>query len=114
MDLLRTDIDHRDGWTLVTLAGQLDIATAVDLRQVLVEAQFSEDHRLLVDLDGVEFIDAMGFGILLEARKRAHTHDGRLVVRATTERIRRELRLTGLDQVLEVVEDAEEALGARD
>lgn len=110
MDLLRTAVEHRDGWTLVTVSGQLDIATALDLRQVLVEAQFSEDHQLLVDLDGLEFIDAIGLGILLEARKRARTHDGRLVVRCREGRIRRELDLTGLSEVLDVVEDAGDLL----
>lgn len=112
MELLTTTVEHRDGWTLVAVAGQLDIATAPGLRQVLVEAQFSEDHRLLVDLDGLEFIDAMGFGILLEARKRARTHDGQVAVLCTTPRIRRELELTGLVEVLHVVDDVADVLGA--
>lgn len=113
MDLLHTDVTHRDGWTVVTPRGQLDVATAPDFRQQLVEAQFSEDQRLVVDLDAVEFVDSMGLGVLIGGMKRARSHGGAFVVRCTRERIRKLLALTRLDEVLEVVDSVDEVLRRR-
>lgn len=109
VDLLTTDVTHRDGWTVLTPRGQLDVATAPAFRQQLVEAQFSEDHRVLVDLDGVEFIDSMGIGVLVGGLKRARSHAGSFRVRCTRERILHLFALTGLDEVFEVVAELDDA-----
>ncbi len=103
MELLHTEVVHRDGWTIVTPRGQLDVATAPAFRQQLVEAQFSEDHRVVVDLDGVEFLDSLGIGVLVGAAKRARSHDGSFVVRCTRPRLLHLFAITRLDGVLEIV-----------
>lgn len=110
MDLLTTDVTHRSGWTVVTPRGQLDVATAPAFRQQLVEAQFSEDHRVLVDLDEVEFIDSMGLGVLVGGVKRARSHGGAFRVRCTRDRTLRLLALTGLDQVFALVAELDDVL----
>lgn len=111
MELLSTQVEHRNGWVVVTVRGQLDVATAPDLRQLLVEAAFSDGHGLVVDLDGLEFIDSMGLGVLLGALKRARTHGTSFALVYTRERILRLLELTQLTDILPIV-DRVEALPA--
>lgn len=108
MELLRTDVDERAGWTVVTPRGQLDVATAPTFRQHLVEAQLDPAHRVLVDLDGVEFLDSIGLGVLVGGLKRARSHDGAFLLRCTRPRLLTLLSLTGLDAVFEVVADVDE------
>lgn len=105
MDLLRTTVEHRNGWGVVVVEGQLDVATAPQLRQTLIEVAFSEDHRLVVDLDRIEYLDSMGLGVLVGALKRARTHDGDFVIVCANTRIRRLLSLTRLDEIIEVADD---------
>jgi anti-sigma B factor antagonist len=110
VELLQAQTREERGWTLVTAEGQLDVATAPRFRQVLVEAQYGGSTRLLVDLDGVEFLDSFGLGVLVGAQKRARTHAGELVIVCTHERLRHLFEVTGLDGLLRIVDDAEQVL----
>lgn len=111
MELLRTDVVEREGWTVITATGQLDIATAPDLHQRLAGAQVGEGSAVVLDLDAVEFVDDLGLGVLLAAVKRARQSDGRFVVVATRPPVTELLELTGLDRVLDRAGDVDEALG---
>jgi anti-sigma B factor antagonist len=106
VELLQVDVRDQDGWRVLAARGQLDVATAPQFRQTLVEAQYGGNTRVVVDLDGVEFIDSMGLGVLVGGVKRARSHEGRLIVVCAQPRIRRLFEVTGLDGVLDVVEDA--------
>jgi len=101
-------IDRADGddVCVVTPVGQLDVATAPRLRQVLTEAQFGPAHTVVLDLDRVEYLDAIGVGVIVDAHHRARTHDARFVVACGRERLLRVLADAGLDQVLEIVPQA--------
>lgn len=112
MELLQVDRRDLGGWSVVEVSGQLDAATAPQLRQVLVEAQYGASTRLLVDLDGIEFIDSMGLGVLVGALKRARSHDGELVLVCQRERTLSLFELTGLDRVFRVVGDCAEVVAA--
>jgi anti-sigma B factor antagonist len=103
VELLQSEVRDEAGWRVVTATGQLDVATAPTFRQTLVEAQYGGETRVLLDLEGIEFIDSMGLGVLLGALKRARAHQGQLVVACGRERTLRLFELTGLDQVLRVV-----------
>jgi anti-sigma B factor antagonist len=67
-----------------TLRGNLDINGGPTLREALLDA-IGEHHgrRVVVDLEGVDFIDSAGLGVLLGGLKRARTNDGDLVLVAT-------------------------------
>lgn len=111
MDLIRTATREDRGWTVVVLTGQLDVATAPEVRQVLMEAQYGGSTRLLVDLEGVEFLDSFGLGVLVGAVRRARTHDGEVVLACSRPRLRRLLTVTRLEEIVEVVDDAAVVLG---
>ncbi|MBS3941734.1 MAG: STAS domain-containing protein [Actinobacteria bacterium] len=114
VQLLQSHSREEAGWTIVEVAGQLDVATAPEFRQVLLEAQYGGASQVLVDVAGIEFVDSMGLGVLIGAHKRARSHDGAaLVLARPSERMRHLLALTGLDTVLVTVADPDEVLGAR-
>lgn len=103
MDLLDVSVSHHDGWIVVRATGQLDVATAPVFRQQLVEAAFSAETALAVDLDGLEFVDSMGLGVLVGALKRARSHGTSFALVCTRERILRLLDLTRLAEIMPVV-----------
>ncbi|TVP66527.1 MAG: anti-sigma factor antagonist [Nitriliruptor sp.] len=105
MRLLDVRIDERDEWTVVTLSGQLDVATAPDLRQALQEAQYAGAHRVVVDLADLQFLDSFGLGVLVGALRRARLHGGRLVLAGANGRIREILEVTGLDRTFQLTDD---------
>jgi anti-sigma B factor antagonist len=56
---------------LLTLVGELDLASAPLLDRELAEAESANERRLVVDLSGVEFIDSIGLGLLVSANERS-------------------------------------------
>jgi anti-sigma B factor antagonist len=104
-----------DGLRVFELSGSLDIATSPTVRASLLEASAGGDHRLIVDLSRVDFLDSTGLGALIGAQRRAKEVGGdvRLVVKEG--QIVRLLRTTGLLKVFPVYATLDDALrnGAR-
>ncbi len=110
MELLEAETREDRGWTVVTVRGQLDVATAPRARQLLVEAQYGGSTDVLVDLDGVEFLDSFGLGVLVGALRRARTHDTRFVLVCSRERLLHLLEVSRLAEIVPIVADAEVVL----
>lgn len=94
-------LDHRTeaGAEVVTAAGEIDVYTAAELREVLVPIS-NTSQAVVLDLEQVTFLDSTGLGVIIGALKRARAHDGSLVLVCTQERILAIFRLTGLTKVL--------------
>ena len=56
---------RRNGSTTVTVAGELDIATAGQLLAYAKDALDLAPQRLILDMSGVTFIAAAGIGVLV-------------------------------------------------
>ena len=86
---------------VVHLQGELDMATADRLRQVLDGAMTRDADALVLDLTHLTFIDSTGIGVLVGASQRARRHGRSFVVRHAGRSVLKTLRLTGLDEQLQ-------------
>ncbi len=109
---LRLDLAERDGWAVLSVGGEVDVATAPRLRERLLALVNDQRHRIVVDLGGVDFIDSTGLGVLIGALKRVRTHDGDLRLVCSEPRILKVFQITGLDRVFALVADVDEAVAA--
>jgi len=109
---LRLDVTQRDGWSVLAVGGEVDVATAPRLREQLIALVNDQRYLLVVDLTGVDFIDSTGLGVLIGALKRVRTHDGQLVLVCTERRILKVFEITGLDQVFQLVETVDAAVAS--
>jgi anti-sigma B factor antagonist len=91
---LRTST-HRQ-WTVVHVHGHVDLTTSAQLRSELIALINSGRHHLILDLDGVGFLDSTGLAVLVTALHRIRSHEGVLQLVATNERVLLPLRITGL------------------
>lgn len=85
--------------------------TAPKLREQLVDLVGRGRYRIVVNLEGVEFMDSTGLGVLVGGLKRVKEQDGALVLAAPNQPVQRVLAITGLDQVFPVHSTVEEATG---
>jgi anti-sigma B factor antagonist len=104
-------IDQRDGSVVVSLAGELDLYNAEEVRSALLEACAGEPRVLVVDLEGVRFIDSTALGVLIEARSKLANHSGFRLAAPGLE-TRRALEVSGLDRHFLVHATVAEALEA--
>lgn len=116
----RMNVNHEDlsihvhvhgGMNVFELTGSLDIATSPTVRAALVEASERGDHRLIVDLSKVDFLDSTGLGAMIGAQRRAKEFDGDVRLVAKEGQILRLLRITGLMKVFAVYATLDDAVG---
>ncbi|MGI5165697.1 STAS domain-containing protein [Spirillospora sp. CA-253888] len=87
---------------LITLHGEIDIASAPDLRARLRTALDSAGPRAVIDLSGVTFCDVSGLALLVWAHRRAGAAGTDLVLAAPRPQLARLLEVTGLDRTFTV------------
>ncbi len=90
------------GTTVVTVGGEIDVYTAPRLRDRLTELVDGGAHRLVVDLEAVDFLDSTGLGVLVGGLKKVRAHDGSLSLVCTNERLLKIFRITGLAKVFDI------------
>jgi anti-anti-sigma factor len=94
---LTVEVSQEPGHMLITVTGEVDIATAPQLRQRLAGPAAS-GRPIIVDLDPVSFIDATGLGVLASAASRTAAHGASLHVVCARHQVRRLFTITGLDR----------------
>jgi anti-sigma B factor antagonist len=104
-------VDRRDGGVVLSLAGELDLYNAEEVRSALLDACAEEPEVLVVDLEGVSFIDSTALGVLVEARSLMADRKGFRLAAPGLE-TRRALEVSGLDQHFLVHDTVPEALEA--
>lgn len=105
-------VEESEGWAVARVAGDLDVATAPRLRERLVGVIASGSAQVVLDLDGVEFLDSTGLGVIVSALKRTRTHGGDLRIVCNQPTVRKLFELTGLDLAMPLSASIAEAIGA--
>jgi anti-sigma B factor antagonist len=100
--------------TVVEVGGEIDVYTAPKLREQLVELVNEGHYHLIVDMEGVDFLDSTGLGVLVGGLKRVRAHEGSLRLVCNQERILKIFRITGLTKVFPIHPDVEDAASATD
>ena len=101
---LSIDAGTQGSWKLLTVAGEIDLYTAPKLREALGDVGPDD---IAVDLRGVRFMDSMGLGVLIGARRRTVEGGGRFALVCTEGPVLRVLDVSGLTTVFEVVSSPE-------
>ena len=106
-----TGVRREDGVVVVSLAGELDLYNANEVREALLAVAGEGPKRLVVDLADVRFIDSTALGVLIEARTRLENKQAFLLASPGLE-TRRALEISGLDRHFTVYGTVDEALAA--
>jgi anti-anti-sigma factor len=89
--------------TVLHLAGDLDLATAGQLRGQLREVlDKGAVRRLVLDMAGLEFMDVTGLNVLVDAQRVVSGDGGTMALRSPRPMVLRMLKLLALDEVVPV------------
>ena len=95
---------------VLTVFGELDIATAPELRTRLTTALEQGVTRLVIDLRALSFLDSVAVATLLQARARLGDEGRMGVVVDPDSYIRLILEVAGMPRCLDIVETREQAV----
>jgi anti-sigma B factor antagonist len=95
---------------LVALHGELDLQTVSKVADVLdgLEPRADGVRHVVLDLRGLTFMDVIGLRELLRQNGFARSNRHNLAVVRGTEAIQRVLKLTGVDEMLVLVDDPDD------
>lgn len=91
-----SEVMTQDGVTTVTLSGELDVATAPELRESLLQVSRSLGCDVVVDVDDLSYLDSTGISALVMSCKRVRSEGGRFAVSNASGSVLRVFELTGL------------------
>jgi anti-sigma B factor antagonist len=99
-------IEERGGGDhpIVAVAGEIDVATAPQLRECLHRVIGLGDPVILLDLLDVTFLDSTALGVLVGALKRCRELGGELHIVVADPRIMKIFEITGLTKVFPIAE----------
>jgi anti-sigma B factor antagonist len=97
---------------IVRVGGEIDLATHMDLRTVLLEACEAAEppSPVVLDLSEVDFLASVGLAELLRCHHWANRRCTPLRVVASQRRVLRPIQITGLDRTLDIYPSVEAAL----
>jgi anti-sigma B factor antagonist len=102
------EVRHEARGTVVTVSGELDVASSQLLERELAKLQTAS--MVIIDLRALTFVDSTGLGVLVRAHQRAQEEDRCVGLVRGNGQVSRLLTLTGLDEQLLVRDSAEQLL----
>ena len=99
-----------DEVAVVVLQGEVDIYSAPQFKEVMIQSIEEGAKHLVVDLASVTFIDSTALGVLVSGAKRVRPQNGTLDIVCQDENITRIFEITGLDRIFGIYPTREKAL----
>jgi anti-sigma B factor antagonist len=95
---------------VILLAGEVDLYTAPEFKQQLLEVIGQGGKQVIVDFTNTTFIDSTTLGVLVGGVKRLRTNEGQLSLICSDRNITKIFEITGLDRVFTIYPTRDEAL----
>ena len=103
------DIQDRGDYKVLVPVGDLDVYTVGSLRDALGKMIEDDTPRVVVDLDGVPFMDSSGLGALMGGVRRLREAGGDLAIACTREQHLKLFTITGFGEGVSIAPTVEEA-----
>ena len=99
-----------EGTYVIALSGEVDLYTAPEFKQQLLEVIGNGAKNVIVDFSSTTFIDSTTLGVLVGGVKRLRPNDGQLSLVCSDRNITKIFEITGLDRVFAIYGTRDEAV----
>ena len=98
------------GVFVIALSGEVDLYTAPEFKQQLIDAVTDGARHVIVDLTETTFIDSTTLGVLVGGVRRLREKEGDLSLVCSDRNVTKIFEITGLNQVFSIAPSRDEAL----
>jgi anti-sigma B factor antagonist len=98
--------------TTLAVLGELDLVSSPALQQELDRAIGSDAEVIVLDLRRLSFMDSTGLHVVVKAHQRVQEGGRRFVLTRGSEQVQRLLDLTGVAELMRIVDSPADALEA--
>lgn len=99
-----------NGAYVISLTGEVDLYTAPEFKEQLLEIVGKGGKEVVVDLSDTTFIDSTTLGVLVGGVKRLRPNGGQLTLVCNDRNITKIFEITGLDKVFPIYASRAEAV----
>ena len=105
---LQIDLRQEADRIVVELAGELDMANAPLLQEAIESPDLGATKTVVLDLQGLTFLDSTGLRIILAAREQCWRRGQEFAVTPGSQQVQRLLSVTGVGEHLRTLASADE------
>jgi anti-sigma B factor antagonist len=102
--ILEVRVERQGEGVVIRASGELDIASAKTLEEELLGAIDSDASAIVLNLNGVRFIDSTGLRVLVFAAAHARSQGGRLGMLCVSAPVQQALKVSGLESSLPLID----------
>ena len=95
-------IDTKNYFWEVSLAGELDVSTADELKKSLHKLVDEKNIDMKLNLENLDYIDSTGLGVMIGILKRLKIENKEVYIEKPKNNVRRIFNITGLDKVFKM------------
>lgn len=98
------------GCPVVELKGEIDLSTSPVFKEKLYEIIDSGKKDIIIDMEGLEFMDSTGLGVLVATLKKTSLEGGTIRLVCSKRNIVKVFTITGLDKVFSIYDNLRQCL----
>lgn len=99
---INTSFDEPSGVLTVSVEGDVDISNVKELKSSLEECIIEYQPDIILNCEGLSYIDSTGLGVLVSALKKAQTYEKNISIIQLKPYLYKIFELTGLDKIFEI------------
>jgi anti-anti-sigma factor len=104
------DVRHEQDRAVLVLHGELDLASADLFHSEFERADIGAAPMVVLDLEGLQFVDSTGLRMILSAHERARERGQEFAITPGSPQVRRLLTITRVGEHLRVIDSPNELL----
>lgn len=105
-------LEEKNGVSVFRLTGDVDINTAPDVKATLDRDIKSGMKKIVINLEGVGYIDSSGLATLVEVLKNIRVIEGKLKLTNLSDKVRGLFEITKLDKLFDVAASEDDAVNS--
>ena len=109
---MKIDTRQVNGMTVVDMVGRLDTSTSGDAYDQMVGIAKSGVTKVVLNLDGVEYVSSAGLRVILTAAKLLKSSMGEMKICHANGVVKEVLETSGFNHIIDIYDDEKDAIAA--
>jgi len=106
----RTQVREVEGIPVIELEGEVDLSTSPAFKEEVYKVIESGKRDVVIDLDGLDFMDSTGLGVLVAVLEKTSVEGGSVRLVCSKRNILKVFGITGLDKVFPIYDNLQRCL----
>ncbi|MFC1548906.1 STAS domain-containing protein [Candidatus Omnitrophota bacterium] len=109
---MQISYEENSGVSVFRVEGDIDINTSPDIKKSFDKAISEKKDKIVINLEGVGYVDSSGLATLVEILKNMRAYGGKLKLANLSPKVKGLFEITKLDKLFDIVSGEEEAVNS--